>query len=144
MLDRVTLDASVVISAFSPAEARAAESLRLLEKLRCYQTAIIVPTLIRPEVVAAVRLATGDPQKAAALGLSLANLPGVLFQTLDERMAEDAAAVAAATGLRGADAVYVATARRFDALLITLDEEQRSKCPGGVTALSPAEAAERL
>jgi len=36
--------------------------------------------------------------------------------------------------------VYVATARRFDAILVTLDEGQKRRLPDGMTALYPSEA----
>jgi predicted nucleic acid-binding protein len=139
-LGRVTLDASVVVSAFNSAEAASEDSRRLLDQLWRNQAVIVVPTLIRPELVAALRRSTGDPEKAAAFEESFAGLPGVIFQALDDRMADAASEIAATTGLRGADAAYAATARHFDATLITLDDEQRNRLPAGMTALCPAEA----
>ncbi len=144
MHERVTLDASVAVSAFSPTEAGSEDSRRLLELLRRKQTLIIVPTLIRPEIVAALRRSTGDPDKAKALDESFAELPGVIFQDLDDRMADAAVEIAAATGLRGADSVYAATARHFDATLITLDGEQRTRLPADIIALYPSEALEAM
>ena len=140
MLDRITLDASVVVSAFNPAEADSEYSRRLLDALRRDQTTIVVPTLIRPEIAAAIRRSTGDPDRAKALEESFATLPGLVFQDLDDRMADAAVEIAVAAGLRGADAVYAATARRFDATLVTLDEEQRTKLPVDMVALYPSEA----
>ena len=140
MLDRVTLDASVVLSASFPAENDSEVSRRLIELLVRNRAVIVLPTLIRPEIVAAVRRSTGDPGKAKALEGSLARLPGLFFQDLDSRIADAAVEIAMTTGLRGADAVYAATTRHFDATLITLDDEQRNRLPAGVTALYPAEA----
>ena len=54
-------------------------------------------------------------------------------------MADATVQMALATGLRGADAVYAATDRHFDATLITLDEEQRTRLPADMTALYPGE-----
>ncbi|MBN1631482.1 MAG: type II toxin-antitoxin system VapC family toxin [Thermoleophilia bacterium] len=144
MHDRVTLDASVVVSAFSPAEASSKDSRRLLDALRRNQTVIVVPTLVRPEIVAAVRRSTGDQDKAKALEESFAGLPGIIFQDLDDRMGDAAVEIAAATGLRGADSVYAATARHFDAILITLDSEQRTRLPADIIALYPSEALETM
>jgi predicted nucleic acid-binding protein len=140
MLGRVTLDASVVVSASFPAENASEDSHRLIELLVRSQAVIVVPTLIRPEMVSAVRRSTGDPGKARALDESFARLPGLVFQALDDRMAYAAVEIALSTGLRGADAVYAATARRFDAALITLDSEQRTRRPADIVALYPAEA----
>lgn len=140
MHERVTLDASVIVRAFDSAEAGSEDSRRLLDVLRREQTTIIVPTLIRPEILAAVRRSTGDPEKAKALDETFCGLSGVIFQNLDDRMADMAVEIAMTTGLRAADSVYVATARRFDATLVTLDEEQRTRLPAGMTALYPSEA----
>jgi predicted nucleic acid-binding protein len=144
MLGRVTLDASVAVSASFPAEASFKDSHRLLELLVQNQAVIVVPTLIRAEMVAAVRRTTGDSSRAKAIDESFTRLPGVIFQALDERMADAAVQIAMATGLRGADAVYTATARHFDATLITLDEEQKTRLPAGMTALYPSEALEAM
>jgi predicted nucleic acid-binding protein len=140
MLGRVTLDASVVVSASFPAENASEDSHRLIDLLVRNQAVIVVPTLIRPEIVAAVRRSTGDPGRAEALVESFARLPGVVFQALDDRIADAAVEIAMTAGLRGADSVYVATARHFDATLITLDEEQRTRLPAGMVALYPSEA----
>jgi predicted nucleic acid-binding protein len=144
MLGRVTLDASVAVSASFPAEESFEDSHRLIELLVRNQAVIVVPTLIRPEIVAAVRRSTGDQDMAKALGESFAGLPGVIFQDLDERMADAAVEIAITAGLRGADAVYAATARHFDATLITLDGEQRTRLPTDIIALYPSEALEAM
>jgi predicted nucleic acid-binding protein len=144
MLGRVTLDASVAVSASFPAEESFEDSHRLIELLVRNQAVIVVPTLIRPEIVAAVRRSTGDQDMAKALGESFAGLPGVIFQDLDERMADAAVEIAITAGLRGADAVYAATARHFDATLVTLDDEQRTRLPTDIIALYPSEALEAM
>ena len=144
MLDRVTLDASVVVSAFNPTEATSDDSRRLLELLLRNHAVVVVPTLIRPEIVAAIGRSTGDPDRAKALDESFCRLPGLVFQELDDRIADAAVEIVAVAGLRGADAVYAATALRFDATLITLDEEQRTRLPIDIIALYPAEAIEMM
>lgn len=144
MFSRVTLDASVAVSAFSPTEIRSGDSLRLLELLRRDQTTIVVPTLIRPELAAVLRRSTEDTSKAADLERSFASLPRVVFHPLDDRIADMAVEIALTCGLRGADAVYAATARHFDATLITLDEEQRTRLPADMSALYPSEALEAM
>lgn len=101
MLDRVMLDASVVVSAFSPNEEAAKDSRHLLELLLRDRVVIVVPTLIRPEIVAAIRRATGDPGKAKVFEESFSRLPGVVFQELDDRIADAAVEIVAGAGLRG-------------------------------------------
>lgn len=144
MLGRVTLDASVAVSASFPAEASFEDSHRLLELLVQDQAMIVVPSLIRPEIAAAVRRSTGDPDEAKALEETFSALPGVVFKDLDNRVADMAVEIAATAGLRGADAVYAAIARRFDATLITLDSEQRTRLPADIIVLYPAEALEAM
>lgn len=144
MLGRVTIDASVVVSASSSVEIASAVSRRLIELLVRDQAVIVVPTLIRPEMVAAVWRTTGDSIRAKDIDESFAILPGVIFQALDDRIADAAVEIAMTTGLRGADSVYVATARHFDATLITLDEEQRTRLPADMIALYPSEALEAM
>jgi predicted nucleic acid-binding protein len=144
MLGRVTLDASVAVSASFPAEAFFEDSHRLLELLVQDQTMIVEPSLIRPEIAAAVRRSTGNPEEAKALEETFAALPGVVFKDLDDRAADMAVEIAATAGLRGADAVYATIARQFDATLITLDSEQRTRLPADIIALYPSEALEAM
>jgi predicted nucleic acid-binding protein len=49
-----------------------------------------------------------------------------------------------ATALGGANSVYVAVARRYDAILVTLDNEQKNRTPEGVRALTPGQLLEEL
>jgi len=72
--------------------------------------------------------------------LSIAEIPGVIFARLNEQMAEESMEIAVEGALRGSDAVYAATARRFGATLVTLDRQQRTRLPEDVRALYPAEA----
>lgn len=139
MAGALTIDASVFVSALSPLETKGQESLRLIEGLRDIPRLVILPTLVRPEIAGAVNRLTGDQdlaREAAGLGF----LPtSTLYVTLDQKLAEEAAELAVETGLRGADAVYAATARRFDAVLVTLDSEQRNRLPSDIRTLWPWE-----
>lgn len=58
---------------------------------------------------------------------------------LDHAAAAEATTVAATCALRGSDAVYVATAHRNGAVLITLDEEMRERGSEIVETMTPAE-----
>jgi predicted nucleic acid-binding protein len=90
----------------------------------------------------AVRRATGQPVLAAKTAAAIDALGDVVLVPLDHLLAQEASDLCVQTGLRGADAVYVATARRFDAILVTLDEEQKRRVPDGMTALYPSEVLE--
>ena len=57
--------------------------------------------------------------------------------SLDLPLALRAAEIAIENRLRGADAVYVAVASDYDAILISWDEEMLERCPESVLAMSP-------
>ena len=137
----LTIDASVFVSALSPLEIRGEESLRLIEGLRDNPRLVILPTLVKPEVAGAVNRSIGDADLAREAGEMKFVASPVVFIELDERLADEAAELAVRAGLRGADAVYAATARRFDAILVTLDHDQRTRLPDDIKALWPGEVA---
>jgi predicted nucleic acid-binding protein len=141
VLRPLTIDSSVIVSALSVLEEAHQESRLFLESLGARERLLVLPTLARPEVAGAISRTTGDPV-AARRAARLAFLPGpVSFVPLEERLAEEAAEIAAAVGLKGADAVYAAVARRFDAVLVTLDRDFGKKLGAAITCLLPGEVA---
>jgi predicted nucleic acid-binding protein len=135
-----TVDASVFLNAFNPYEKGHTDSQRLLAHMQTHALPIIVPTLLLPEVAAAICRGRDDATLAHAFAAALRRLPHVVWVPLDEVLAQQAVDVAAQYRLRGSDAVYVAVALRFGSALITLDQEQRDRTAGAVTARYPAEA----
>jgi predicted nucleic acid-binding protein len=144
MLLRATVDASVFVSAVRPREARALESRELLSLLRARAVPLIEPALMPVEVSAALSRGTGDASLARRSAEALVSLPHLSLAPLDTTTWRDAAEMAAVHSLRGSDAIYVATALRYAATLITLDSEQLERAPEGVEACTPAEALKRL
>jgi len=69
--------------------------------------------------------------------MEIGHFIGTTFVPLDNDLAEAAAKIAAAHRLRGSDAVYVAVAQRFDAVLVTLDAEQARRAEAVVPVRSP-------
>ena len=67
-------------------------------------------------------------------------LPNVRLVPVDVELAVLGAEAAAELGLRGADALYVALARRLDVPLVTWDQEQRVRSQAAIAVLAPAEA----
>jgi predicted nucleic acid-binding protein len=141
---RYTLDASVVMNAFNPAEAGHAISLQLQTVIQSQSIPIIVPTLVLTEVAATIGRVLGDASRARAFARRLSRLPYLRFAQLTRSMALAAADLAADYRLRGADAVYVAVARQFGTTLVTLDDEQRTRAAAIVTTRIPAEALAEL
>lgn len=140
MADIYTVDASVFLNAFNPYEAGHEESHRLLLLLQEQATPIVVPTLLLPEVAAAISRGRQDADLAREFTTALSCLPHLVLIPLDITLARQATDVAAQYRLRGSDAVYAAVALRFGSTLITLDREQRERVAGVLLARYPAEA----
>ena len=140
MATTYTVDASVFLNAFNPYEVGHEESHVLLARLQEQSVPIIVPTLLLPEVAAAVSRWREDENLAREFAATLSRLPHLVLVQLDTALAQQAAGVAAQYQLRGNDAVYAAVALRFGSTLVTLDREQRERVAKALPAHYPAEA----
>jgi predicted nucleic acid-binding protein len=116
------------------------ESRRLLARMQAQAIPIIVPTLLLPEVAAAVSRGREDAGLARRFSATLRRLPHLVLVPLDETLADQAAGVAAQHRLRGSAAVYAAVALRFGSTLITLDREQREQVAEVIPTRLPSEA----
>ena len=139
MTSTYTVDASVFLNAFNPYEAGHGESHRFLARLQERAIPIIVPTLLLPEVAAAVSRGRQDERLAREFAVALSQLPHLTMIPLDSTLAHQAADVAAQYRLRGSDAVYAAVALRFGSTLVTLDREQRERVVAVLTTCYPTE-----
>lgn len=135
-----TVDASVFLNAFNPYEEGHEESRRILAQMQDQTVPLIVPTLLLPEVAAAVGRGRDDANLARRFAAKLRGLPHLVLVPLDEPLALQAADVAAQHRLRGSDAVYAAVALRFGSTLVTLDREQRERVASVIPARLPFEA----
>ncbi len=135
-----TLDASVFLNAFNPAEAGHGESNQLLTRLQTDLIPIIVPTLVLPEVAATISRVRSDSALAKAFATHLSRLPDLILISLDTPLAQQAVDAAAQYRLRGSDAIYAAVAMRFGTVLVTLDKEQHDRLTKVITVYYPPEA----
>jgi predicted nucleic acid-binding protein len=135
----ITIDASVFISAALPDEAESDQSERFLEFVARQELPVICPTLLIPEVAAAIARRKDDAAAAMELVETLPALLSLTWLALDGESAREAARLAAGHRLRGADAVYVAAAKTHGAVLVTLDREQLNRAKGIVDTQTPAE-----
>jgi len=140
MATTYTVDASVFLNGFNPYEAGHEESHRLLAQMQDEAVPIIVPTLLLPEVAAAVSRGRDDADLARRFSANLRHLPHLFLVPLDQTLADQAADIAAQHRLRGSDAVYAAVALRFGSTLVTLDREQRERVAAVIPTCLPAEA----
>ena len=128
------------MNAFNPHEEGHAASLNLLSEIQKRGDPVIVPTLLVAEIAAAVARATDDSAAAFGYATASAALPHLTLVSLTAAVARQAADLAANHRLRGADAVYVAIARRYGTTIVSRDEEQRMHGSAVVTCQTPEEA----
>jgi len=124
---RYTVDASVFVNAFNPHEEGHAESLHILAAIQERGDPVIVPTLLVPEIASAVARASDDSVGAMQYANATAALSHVTLVALTPALARQASELAATHRLRGADAVYLAVARRYGTTLVSRDDEQRTR-----------------
>jgi len=135
----VTIDACVWLAALSPAEQEHATCAELLQSVIAQRIRVHQPTLFLAEVCATIARRTGDRPLVVATGDMIVGTPLLVLHALDDACAADAAGVAARCALRGAGAVYVATARLAAATLITLDREVLTRASQVASVMSPTE-----
>jgi predicted nucleic acid-binding protein len=137
---RYTIDASVFVNAFNPHEDGHAASLQLLVAIQERGDPVMMPTLVIPEITAAVARVSEDSVGALEYAKATAARTHFWLVTLTAATARQAAELAATYRLRGADAVYLAVAHRYGTTLVSRDEEQRTRGSAVVTCRTPEEA----
>jgi predicted nucleic acid-binding protein len=116
----------------------------LLSLSQRHCVSLFSPTLLLVEVAAAVTRALGDSERGVSLAAAVRDLPCQTLVPLDREMADRAATMAASAGLRGADAVYAAVARKYGTTLVTLDRQQLERLPPEVPTARPADVVHEL
>lgn len=133
----MVVDASVWVSILTPSDAHHLASQQWLAAHLAAGGQVVAPTLLLAEVAGAVARRSGD----ATLGQQVLNLvlrqPALYLVALDEQLSTNAARLAANLQLRGADAVYVATADSLNIPLVTWDREQLNRAARHVTVWTP-------
>jgi predicted nucleic acid-binding protein len=132
---RLTIDASVFVSAARPSEKNFPLSYRFLRNAK--GSTIFCPTLVLVECGAAIARPTGDSILSERMINLIKNFPGMKQVPLHLPLALRGAEIAVQNRLRGADAVYVAVAEECSSTLISWDEEMLQRCPETVLALTP-------
>ncbi len=98
---------------------------------------IIVPTILIPEIAAAIGRGQGKPDLGISFSTEVTKFPNLTMVNVDEGLALLAAETAANYRLRGSAAIYAAVALRFGTNLITLDEEQLQRLKKVVKTRQP-------
>ena len=119
----VTLDANVWVAAFDPRDRFHRQSAALLRALAQRGTRIHAPAFMTLEASCALARRARDPALADAAFQKLQSHPSLVLHPVDEPSLARAREIGAAHLLRGADALYAATAALHAAPLVTWDDE---------------------
>jgi len=133
----IVVDASVWVSVAIPEDAFRTVSRAWLAASVATGEAFAGPSIVLAEVAGAVARRSGEAGKADIAVQSLGATPRMTIHAVDEALAREAARLAADLGLRGADAVYVATAVRLGCPLVTWDDEMIRKTRDTIAARQP-------
>ena len=134
----IVVDASVWVSTAIPSDAFERMSSTWLARAVLAGEELAGPTLVFAEVAGAVSRKLGDVARADLVVQRVATTPRLTLLPVDDALTREAARLAADLGLRGADATYVAVARRLGCPLVTWDAEMVRKTAGTVDARQPS------
>ncbi len=137
--DDFVLDASVLVAGIRTGEPFYDEARMALETLTRQRTNLYIPAIALAEVAAAIARGSGSADQAARDVRLVRQLAGLRVLAVDGPLADLAADIAGRQRIRGCDAIYVALAQRRQAVLITLDNEQRLRAPAAVVTWTPGE-----
>ena len=131
------VDASVWVSRFILDDVHHQPSRRWLDRQVAHEEAIVASALALAEVAGAISRRTGRSDLGTRAIASLQRLPSASLIPVDVELAQLGADLAAGLRLRGADALYVALARRLGVPLVTWDREQRERGREAIVAWTP-------
>jgi predicted nucleic acid-binding protein len=133
----VIVDASVWVSSLITDDVHYAESRAWLESMTEDGRPMAIPSLALAEFAGAVARVSGRAELGERAAADVLENPALRIVTVDLSLARLAAGLASRLRLRGADAVYLATARAFEMPLVTWDEEMHERASGVVAVLYP-------
>jgi len=136
-MSAAVIDASVWVSRLVSADVNHQVSRLWLQASAASGDQFVCPTIVLAEIAGAISRRTRDAHSANEAVNTITRIPTLRLVTLDRRLAQVAARLAADHALRGADAVYAAVASELELPLITFDDEQLKRTQGLITALSP-------
>ncbi len=131
------IDASVIISAARGGEHFSDRSKAFLDMIRRDRLKAFLPEIAIAEVASGLFRATHNASFSTAFAQSLRTIPNFSFVAMDSHLTDRAVEVIGHTGLRSADALYVALAFDYGLTLITLDREQMRKSRDIVSVKEP-------
>ena len=142
---KLTFDANIWVGAYDPKDLQHAVCLDVLETVSSNSGITMVsPLLMEVEVLGSIARKTHNAETINKVWEGMRSLSRQEWLPLDEQLTAEASRCATLFCLRGADAVYVATAMLNEATLLTYDEDIIKRTPQkDLTVLKPEEWLER-
>jgi predicted nucleic acid-binding protein len=134
---KCVVDTNVFIAALRPDEKSHLPCRDFLQRCLQTTTSMICPVIVLAEISGCIARAVRNPHEAEVVLLKFRKNPSLRLIPIDATIAESAARFAARLFLKGADAIYLATAKSSDAPLITLDDEILSRGQKVATVQTP-------
>lgn len=131
------VDASVWVSRFWPDDAFHTTSRSWIIETTRSGHLLVAPTIMLAEVSGAIARRTGDRQLGYQIVQQIKQLPTLQLITVDDSLGQFSAQLASEFQLRGADAIYVATASRLQMPLISWDGEQIARVAELIEVFTP-------
>ena len=130
-------DASVVVSMLTVADVNHRVSARWFQAWEATGGPFDVAPILLIEVAAVIARLTGSPLEGYRAVRTLRRVPRLRFVDLDDVLHARAIRFAADLHLRGADAVYVATAHLLGVPLVTWDDQQMQRAAAVIDVRKP-------
>jgi len=134
---KLTIDANVWVGALDRRDPFSATCRACLLTAAEKAASLYSPLLLPIEVAATIGRKTRDARNGRSASRWVRSFKGHLWRPLSEEIAEVAECFAATLFLRGANAIYVATAHLSDAVLLTYDAEVIDRTSGTIRAMTP-------
>lgn len=138
----IVVDTSVWVGTLLERDAHYAESSAWLDHCILRSLNFHFPLLILPEVAGVLARSGMPPVDTAGEISKIVNRSTIRLHPLDFTNSLLAARVSTSTGLKGADAVFVALAAWLDLPLVTWDRQQQERGGAFCRTMTPAEAME--
>jgi predicted nucleic acid-binding protein len=127
-----TVDANIWVAGFDTTDVFYAESIELMREVARRGVPLFSPSFVLVEVACVVSRRFRDPSAGARAAADIASNGLVQLLPLDDTLLSLAADLGARRYLRGADALYAATAQLTGSTIITRDQELIRRA-GGVS-----------
>lgn len=119
----LVLDANLWVAAFDPSDVFHGDSVAVFAEAARRALPLAGPSFVVLESICALARRVGDPSFAQAAATKMADHPALHLEPLSEALLAEAERLGVERRLRGADALYLATATRLGCPLLSWDEE---------------------